>query len=355
MFRYQARDKSGPMDVDSPEDPLHRLAQFAVPSQEEGPARKRPHSELASPSRSFSAHPSHSPMQFGTNTPFIFHTANLPQPPSSSFKPYDPSEWTSRSFGFGPGPDTPARHGGGIGVEDVEMRWDSPAKDGVATHENLGGPSTTTTAAAIGGDGEGRKFAGGAVSRVRKKRQKEWRRKKRDSESEDDGEGREILAGRRDGSGGPNGARKTEHTYNFNVPTPGLRHSEIPALLVGYLQFFVNAAVVVFVLYLAVQFVLTVRRDVKERMQEASVEILQEIAECTKLYLTNRCDPTLRVPAMEAPCRAWEACMQRDPTVVGRTNVVAETFAGVINSFVDPISWKTMASDLAEVLRSRIG
>lgn len=49
----------------------------------------------------------------------------------------------------------------------------------------------------------------------------------------------------------------------------------------------------------------------------------------------------------EAPCRAWEACMQRDPTVVGRTNVVAETFAGVINSFVDPISWKTMASDLA--------
>lgn len=34
--------------------------------------------------------------------------------------------------------------------------------------------------------------------------------------------------------------------------------------------------------------------------------------------------------------------MQRDPTMVGRTNVMAETFAGVINSFVDPISWKTM-------------
>lgn len=34
--------------------------------------------------------------------------------------------------------------------------------------------------------------------------------------------------------------------------------------------------------------------------------------------------------------------MHRDPTIVGRTNVMAETFAGVINSFVDPISWKTM-------------
>lgn len=34
--------------------------------------------------------------------------------------------------------------------------------------------------------------------------------------------------------------------------------------------------------------------------------------------------------------------MNRDPTVVGRAQVGAETFAGVVNSFVDPISWKTM-------------
>lgn len=34
--------------------------------------------------------------------------------------------------------------------------------------------------------------------------------------------------------------------------------------------------------------------------------------------------------------------MNRDPTVVGRINIIAETFAGVINSFVEPISWKTM-------------
>lgn len=74
------------------------------------------------------------------------------------------------------------------------MRWDSPAKDGAASHENLGGPSTTTATATAGGaEGEGRKFAGGAVSRVRKKRQKEWRRKKQDSESEDDGEVSEKL------------------------------------------------------------------------------------------------------------------------------------------------------------------
>lgn len=34
--------------------------------------------------------------------------------------------------------------------------------------------------------------------------------------------------------------------------------------------------------------------------------------------------------------------MNRDPAVVGRARVGAETFAGVINSFVDAISWRTM-------------
>lgn len=40
MFRYEPRDKSAPMDLDQPEV-QHRLAQFAIPEPEEGPARKR--------------------------------------------------------------------------------------------------------------------------------------------------------------------------------------------------------------------------------------------------------------------------------------------------------------------------
>lgn len=95
---------------------------------------------------------------------------------------------------------------------------------------------------------------------------------------------------------------------------PSMRHSEIPALLLGwvalrvalvygthvssYLQVFVNAAIVLFVLYLGVSFVLSVRNDVLDRMQEVSLDIMQEIAECSKLYLANRCEPALRVPAM---------------------------------------------------------
>jgi hypothetical protein len=36
--------------------------------------------------------------------------------------------------------------------------------------------------------------------------------------------------------------------------------------------------------------------------------------------------------------------MHRDPTAIGRTNVMVETFASVINSFVEQISWRTMVS-----------
>src|SRR5271169_4815983 len=71
-------------------------------------------------------------------------------------------------------------------------------------------------------------------------------------------------------------------------------------------------------------------------------EILQEMAVCSKEYLENRCAPNTRVPAMEKACVAWEKCMNRDPTVVGRARVSAETFAEIINSFIEPISYKTM-------------
>ena len=60
------------------------------------------------------------------------------------------------------------------------------------------------------------------------------------------------------------------------------------------------------------------------------------MAVCSKNYLENRCAPSSRVPAMEKPCLTWEKCMNKDPTVVGRARVSAETFAEIINSFIEP-------------------
>lgn len=40
--------------------------------------------------------------------------------------------------------------------------------------------------------------------------------------------------------------------------------------------------------------------------------------------------------------------MQRDPSAVGRARVVAETIGEVVDSFVEPISWKTLVSTLTD-------
>lgn len=45
---------------------------------------------------------------------------------------------------------------------------------------------------------------------------------------------------------------------------------------------------------------------------------------------------------MTHQCAAWETCMNRDPTKVGRAKVGAELIAEVVNGFVEPISWKTL-------------
>ncbi|OLL25636.1 Nucleus export protein brr6 [Neolecta irregularis DAH-3] len=119
-------------------------------------------------------------------------------------------------------------------------------------------------------------------------------------------------------------------------------HRDIPYIASGYLQLLFNLFLIGILLYLVLAFVKTIQRDVDQKVEEYSAEILQEIKLCEKEYLENRCTPGIRVPAMEAPCEIWSRCMNRDPTIVGRARVSAETFAEIVNSFIEPISYKTM-------------
>ena len=41
--------------------------------------------------------------------------------------------------------------------------------------------------------------------------------------------------------------------------------------------------------------------------------------------------------------------MQRDPSLVGRGRVVAETIGEIVDSFVEPISWRTLVSALIDL------
>lgn len=122
-----------------------------------------------------------------------------------------------------------------------------------------------------------------------------------------------------------------------------------------------NLSLILVFLYLLVQFIFTVQRDVEERIGEYSMgkiasselslvtnlhicaEIRQEIATCAHLYKQNLCAES-PIPAMLSQCSAWETCMNRDPSVIGRAKVSAELLAEVVNGFVEPISWKTLVS-----------
>ena len=50
----------------------------------------------------------------------------------------------------------------------------------------------------------------------------------------------------------------------------------------------------------------------------------------------------MRIPAMQKTCETWKNCMQQDPYTVASAKISAHTLAEILNSFVEPISYKTM-------------
>lgn len=69
---------------------------------------------------------------------------------------------------------------------------------------------------------------------------------------------------------------------------------------------------------------------------------MHKISECQTSYLTNRCDPDTRIPAMQSLCTEWEKCMAKDPKEIGKLKVFTETLAEIVNKFIEPLSYKSM-------------
>lgn len=146
-----------------------------------------------------------------------------------------------------------------------------------------------------------------------------------------------------------------------NDPPPQTPRSEtkrfyndpaIPYTLSLYLQIIVNIVVCSVFVYFLYMIMTTIQFDVDKKVEEYSSEILGEIAECSRQYLLNNCMPGKRAPALETICTSWEKCMNRDPTVVGRARVSAETFSEALEGFIRPLSMKTWSVLLAGVIIS---
>uniref|UniRef100_A0A060TC97 ARAD1B21868p n=1 Tax=Blastobotrys adeninivorans TaxID=409370 RepID=A0A060TC97_BLAAD len=117
---------------------------------------------------------------------------------------------------------------------------------------------------------------------------------------------------------------------------------DTPAILGSIAQVSFITIMLGYILYFVHLLVSTVRSDVEKKVEEYSAEIIAEMSMCSKEYIRNNCMPGKRVPALEKMCTAWEKCMNRDPAVVGRAKVSAETFGEILNGFFKHISYKTM-------------
>jgi hypothetical protein len=123
-------------------------------------------------------------------------------------------------------------------------------------------------------------------------------------------------------------------------------HPNLPHVLSFYAQLALNVFLIFGIMYILYSFWSTIRSDVDKKSQEAMAEVLAEIAVCAKHWKDNQCDKGTILPALEAVCREWEKCMNKDHKSIGRARVSAHTFAEIFNSFIEPISWKAMVSVL---------
>jgi len=132
------------------------------------------------------------------------------------------------------------------------------------------------------------------------------------------------------------------------APRPALSLGSLPRpeTLLTYAQVVFNLSILVVFLYLLLNIVLTIQHDVSQKVREYELDYLGEISSCEARYTSNRCGSDMQAPALSEACEAWRRCASRDPTVVGRARVTAETFAEILNGFVDVVSWKTMLFSL---------
>lgn len=193
-------------------------------------------------------------------------------------------------------------------------------------------PVIFTAAAGISGRIAGRgeiprgRYHDGAITKVRRRRQLRLPSRVADDDSDSDSD------------------------YNLSESMPSSprwdsawvsTHRDIPLIASQYLQLMLNLSLILLLLYAVFCFYLTIRQDVDKKVSEFSATILEKMIECEHRYVENKC-AGVRVPAMKDLCEDWQKCMTRDPAQVGRARVSAETFAEIINSFIEPISYKTM-------------
>ncbi|KIW48293.1 hypothetical protein, variant [Exophiala oligosperma] len=334
------RGTESPMDFEwqghGPVDPTSPFHKHIMDAQ----AKKRNHSEFNSPKKSVL--PS---LREPNNQPFFF--SNAPSTPlSSPFRA--PSFTTPRKpfeidFSSGPENSSPLEQTDNDDTPDgkpIPIEFKSSPQRTENKRSSLFG--LYGRFASSPGRGEIRKPHSDSIARrIHKKRRRAQKFDK------------QLIVSRRDATDdsddepipSPTGTQKPrveEVGWITGLFTFIHTYPDAPSIIAKYLQVFFNAAILGGCLYMFWSFYATIRADVDRASEDAMAEVLAEMAACSKNYIENRCGADTRLPALETVCSNWELCMNRDPKAVKRARLSAHTFAEIFNSFVEPISLKTM-------------
>jgi hypothetical protein len=201
------------------------------------------------------------------------------------------------------------------------------------------------------GRGEIRKnhYSGAVARRVFKKRQRDkeiGRRVRVDSDDESDrpssSEGlpgktkNQKRSGRRD--------QATNSSALSQLFTFLEAHPNMPSILSWWAQLTLNVSIFSMAVYVVWSVLQSIRGEFQHMAEQESSGILNEIHDCASKYLTNGCESPRRAPALSLMCDDWQVCMDRDPAKIGHAKLSAATMATIINSFIEPISWKAVVS-----------
>ncbi|SAL99948.1 hypothetical protein [Absidia glauca] len=130
-------------------------------------------------------------------------------------------------------------------------------------------------------------------------------------------------------------------TASFYHHDPIAHRTSLVNYFAGLIQIGCQLLLFFFCLYIGYQFILALNEDVALKIQVYESEYMDKHFICEQEYHRNHCHNNNR-PAMIEPCRQWLQCLYT-PAWIGKTKVLAETFAEIANGFVDTISYKTMA------------
>ena len=125
---------------------------------------------------------------------------------------------------------------------------------------------------------------------------------------------------------------------------------EIPSLLHEWAHLLYNLFLLCVVAAIIATVIVTLYGDYSIKYRDLQRQMVQQNIQCQQHFMDNKCLPETRVPALQEKCQEWEHCMWREGDSVAGAKITATVLAEILDSFVQTLSYKTMAFLAAMVL-----